>query len=457
RRLRGPITALATLGVIGLVTVLYLRVIPAAAAAVAPHVPVSWEERVGEAVVGYLAPPRVRCTDPVRARALDAIAATLTAPVSGSPYRFRVVVANHPAVNAFSAPGGYIVVFRGLLERTRTAEELAGVLAHELQHTLRRHVVRAMVQHASTGLVLAALSGDASGLVALEAARALGTLRYSRQHELEADAEGMRMLLAAGIDPAGMIAFFESLREAAHEKGTGGEAAVLKYLSTHPSDEERIERLRALAAGAERPTARLLPAYDWADVRNLCQAAPPRRTTPAPVLHGTGRLHFVPIGAVSPGTTERLGAYYRDRFGLRIETLPSVPLEPRVIDPARRQLVAEELVTLMQAHYPELAGDPEVILMGITSDDMYIRGYRWRFAFAYRVGHQFAVVSSFGMDPVNYARPPNPELLEERLRKMVSKQIGSLYFRLPQSADRGSVMFGPILGPDDLDAIAEDF
>ena len=158
-----------------------------------------------------------------------------------------------PDVNALAAPGGYIVVFRGLLERARTPDELAGVLAHEIEHVLHRHTTRAVIQHASTGLLLAALTGDMTGPLAygLESARVLGQLQYSRRAEEEADRDGMKLLLAARVDPAGMIGFFDDLAKGEHPR------RVLRYLSTHPSPTDRIAALRALAAGAPgSPNAR---------------------------------------------------------------------------------------------------------------------------------------------------------------------------------------------------------
>jgi hypothetical protein len=61
------------------------------------------------------------------------------------------------------------------------------------------------------------------------------------------------------------------------------------------------------------------------------------------------------------------------------------------------------------------------------------------------------------MDPVNLREPPDPALLHTRLRKMVSKNIGIMHYRLPQTTDRNSVLYGPILSLDDLDSIGEDF
>lgn len=277
RRMRVTLTLLAALAVIGITTALYLWGIPALAFLVASRVPVSWEERLGQAVVEHLAPPKKQCPDSTRARVIDEIITTLTAPLPRQPYTFRVMVVNDPTVNAVAAPGGYIVIFRGLLERTRTAEELAGVLAHEFQHVLRRHATRALLQHASSGLLLVALTGDASGAMVygLEAARTLGALKYSRQNEEEADAEGMRMLIQAGIDPTGMTAFFEVLGRNDRTSPT-----VLKYLSTHPETRYRIDRLKSLAAQAPAGTVKLLPHYDWRDIRKICPGDTPRKLRP---------------------------------------------------------------------------------------------------------------------------------------------------------------------------------
>ncbi|MFQ5898144.1 MAG: M48 family metallopeptidase [Candidatus Methylomirabilia bacterium] len=270
RGLRVKLTILAAVAAVGIAAALYLWGIPAMAALVAPRIPVSWEERLGRSVLEQLAPAGKRCADPTGLRVIDTIITTLTAPLPRSPYVFRVTVVDYPVVNAVALPGGYIVLFRGLLERTRSAEELGGVLAHEMQHVLQRHATRALLQQASTGLLLAALAGDASGAYGLESARLLGRLAYSRRAEVEADTEGMRMLLAAGVDPAGMIAFFRML-----EREGAGAPAFLKYVSTHPSTEDRIETLKSLAGRFRGRPRKVLPDYDWRDITNVCQILGP--------------------------------------------------------------------------------------------------------------------------------------------------------------------------------------
>jgi predicted Zn-dependent protease len=80
------------------------------------------------------------------------------------------------------------------------------------------------------------------------------------------------MLLAAGIDPRGMLEFFRKI-------GTGEGIALPRYLSSHPPSADRVERLKALAATAP-PAAPLLAEYDWADVRKMCASARPPESPP---------------------------------------------------------------------------------------------------------------------------------------------------------------------------------
>jgi predicted Zn-dependent protease len=249
---------------------LYFWGIPALASFLAPHVPVAWEEQLGQSVVRQLAPPERQCTNPARVRKVEEILATLAASVPDAPYSFRLIVVDNPMVNALALPGGTIIVFRGLLDKTRTPEELAGVLAHEMQHILRRHATQALLQRVSMKVLLAAAVGDAKGLsYGLEGAQVLGMLRYSRQYEDEADAGALRMLIASGVDPGGLAAFFESIR-ADRESSL----KIPAYLSTHPDMESRIQRLKTLAAGAPVPRTRLLPGYEWQDMRDFCPARP---------------------------------------------------------------------------------------------------------------------------------------------------------------------------------------
>ncbi len=246
---------------------LYMWGIPAMARVATAYVPTSWETQLGAGVLNELAPPKQRCQDPYGKIAIDGITQSLLSTLPNPAYEFQIVMVHDPRVNAFALPGGYIVLFQGLLERTESPEELAGVLAHEVQHILKRHSMRMLLETTSMGILFAALSGDVSGLMSfgLEAARTLGALSYSRDAEEEADTDGIQMLISAGIDPQGMIAFFTKLEE--HE---ASQPDLFTLLSTHPSSSNRITRLQRIAGQQKDEPPTTLLNYDWESVRSMC-------------------------------------------------------------------------------------------------------------------------------------------------------------------------------------------
>ena len=277
RKARLRWTFCAALGVLLMAVGLYRWGIPGMAAAATPYIPLAWEEALGRQVVAHLAPEAGQCQDPERLRKLDRIVQVLTAIHPTSPYYIRLSVIDAPAINAFAAPGGRVVILRGLLEKTAGPEQLAGVLAHELQHVYQRHTTRAILEQTGTTLLLTAISGDLSGGLAwgLEGARTMGSLHYSRTHEKEADIEGLRMMQAAHLDPAAMIAFYGIM-----ESGTEGHAGPPDFLSTHPDMGERLATLNSLAGPSSAEVRTLLPGEDWKDIRTLCRLRPTSRSTP---------------------------------------------------------------------------------------------------------------------------------------------------------------------------------
>lgn len=282
RPLRLRLTILAGIVLLGVTAGFYAWGIPGLAQFLAPHIPVSWEERLGTSVLEQLAPPADRCVDQNRLRALESIVTRLSRTTPDSPYHIRLTVLDRPAINAFALPGGYVVVFRGLLEATETPEQLAAVLAHEFQHIYKQHSTRAMIEQVSTSLLIAAVSGDFTGGLAygIEGARVLGMLRYSRLHEDEADREGLRLLQAVGIDPAEMIAFYRIM-----EVQDPHDVAASSYLSTHPNTNDRIEKLIVLAGAPPPHPVKLLSLEEWKDLRSLCRrsvAASPQSSTGTP-------------------------------------------------------------------------------------------------------------------------------------------------------------------------------
>lgn len=245
----------------------YSRGIPYIADVVAARVPVEWEDQLGKAVADALAPKRDRCTAPLAVDAVTHIVATLHGATPGSPYTYKIAIVKMPMVNAFAAPGGHIVVTSEMLERTRSPEELAGVLAHEIQHVEHRHGTKALLRHASLRILIGALVGDARGLnQTLSAAGTFGDLRYRRADELTADREGMRLLQAARLDANAMVTVFEVLKKEEERL-----PKLLTYISTHPATDERIAILKTMAAQARYTPRQVLPGVAWSRVGQACR------------------------------------------------------------------------------------------------------------------------------------------------------------------------------------------
>lgn len=256
-------TGLAAVGaLVGGAAVIYLWGLPFVAEVATRSVPIAWEEKLGRAVVHKLVDDKAPPVSPQTVAAVERIVGTLMPP-GRSKYTYRVKVTKNDDVNAFAAPGGYIVVNTGLLEKTRNAEELAGVLAHEIQHVEKRHTTRGLLRQLSLQLLISALTGDTGQLgQVLGAAGTLGTLGYQRGDEAEADREGMALMQQARLDPKGMVGVFELLAREGNDMPRG-----LEYLSSHPATGERMAEMKRLAAKATYAPVPLLGELDWRRVR----------------------------------------------------------------------------------------------------------------------------------------------------------------------------------------------
>lgn len=156
------------------------------------------------------------------------------------------VIDDPETINAFATPGGRIYVYTGLLLAADNEAEIIGVLGHEIGHVVARHSARQLVGQyglqAVASMALGENPSDLSKVVAGLAGQG-GMLAYGRDMELEADQYGARYASGAGYDPRGLVSFFEKLRQKYGDTGP-----VMTWLSTHPSNSDRINKLNAFIA-----------------------------------------------------------------------------------------------------------------------------------------------------------------------------------------------------------------
>jgi predicted Zn-dependent protease len=175
---------------------------------------------------------------------------------------FRIYLAHIPDFNAMMFPSGFAVVFTGLLLRMRNEAQLAGVIAHESGHFLRRHMIRSWRDQKrktdifAVGAMLAGVGGAGAGVYLgnyVQLAQ-LGTLlslfQYSRVMEAEADAMGAKLIAQTGYPPIEMANIWEQLigEENATARYRGKHRRRGSLFDTHPSEGSRMVDLRADAA-----------------------------------------------------------------------------------------------------------------------------------------------------------------------------------------------------------------
>ncbi|MBC8001600.1 MAG: M48 family metallopeptidase [Opitutaceae bacterium] len=213
----------------------------------AEKVPVEWERKLGDIAFDQIKLQVKIVNDPARMGKVRSIADRLLPAVKDAGYEFQFHIAENTNINAFVMPGGHVVIFTGLIDAARSQEEIAGVIAHELAHVTRRHSVRNIIGSAGVAILIQSVIGDLSGLqaVILQGGQSMLDQKFSRDFEREADDVGWNYLMAADIDPRGLIDFFKKLREDEARRDPAGLGNALALLNTHPATQERIDRLQA--------------------------------------------------------------------------------------------------------------------------------------------------------------------------------------------------------------------
>lgn len=141
-------------------------------------------------------------------------------------------------LNAFCTPGGYIYVYTGLIKFLDTEDELAGVMGHEMAHAALRHSTRQMTQVYGISALASLVTGRTDPGLLEQVAMGLVSLKFSRNHELEADEHSVIYLCETGYNASGAAGFFKKME---------GQPTPPEFLSTHPNPGNRVEKIEGKA------------------------------------------------------------------------------------------------------------------------------------------------------------------------------------------------------------------
>lgn len=249
-----------------------------------------WAKDEGEATIGrkfslviQAQLPLLR--DPVVRRYIHRLGQKLVTHLENAEFTYQFGVIQEPHINAFAAPGGYIYVHSGLIQRVQTDDELASVLGHEIAHVQGHHMIRqqqetkflsyAGLASLALALINPVLAAGASSIAGIK------QLEYQRQLEEEADYRGLHYLAQAGFDPNAMPRFFATMQKEdqmnsvdvpvylrshplSQERMSYIERTVktLKWNQREPSDTFELRQVQTILRAAQEPRHRVIPDYE---------------------------------------------------------------------------------------------------------------------------------------------------------------------------------------------------
>lgn len=239
--------------------------LPSVSKPIAALIPFEWERAFGEAVLDGIPGADRTCRQREADEALKRLEERL-ARVIPLPYPVRVTIARLEMINAFAAPGGFIVIGDKLIAEMASSDELAGVLAHEMGHISERHPMSRAVRIMGLSLLFDVLTSGSSGAAdaMVQGAGLFLILSHSRDDEREADRIAKEALEAANIRTTGLSTFFARL-ESKH--ATGSSESMMRWLSTHPSLAERESNLSSTVSPHAKPA---MSDFDWAAIQKIC-------------------------------------------------------------------------------------------------------------------------------------------------------------------------------------------
>ena len=209
---------------------------------------VQQEEAIGDDFILDIRREMDLLTEPVVVGYIESIGRDILRALPPQPFTYHFYVVEDEKINAFAGPAGHVFVNTGTILKSRNLSELAGVIGHEIGHVAERHVAENVARQRTVGnlykvtVYTAAIFGGQLGANAANLGgglAAMGVLNtFGREAEREADTFAVEALVRAGIDPSGIVSFFELLSR----EGGGG---VPEFLSSHPAPEERVAATQA--------------------------------------------------------------------------------------------------------------------------------------------------------------------------------------------------------------------
>jgi predicted Zn-dependent protease len=205
------------------------------------NIPTKFDTTIGKEAFKYIKPQLLEPDNKELQKQLFLAITSLFPSATDGTFQYRIYIEKNNQVNAYALPGGIIVLNSGLVHAAQSSEEILAVVAHEISHIQYRHHVKNLVHRSTIYAISSIIFWEATNVALLkEGSSFLMSMHYSREQELEADREALKILTTAGISADGMISFFSRLIQ-------NESSADFAILSTHPNTETRIQKIKEIA------------------------------------------------------------------------------------------------------------------------------------------------------------------------------------------------------------------
>ncbi len=209
--------------------------------------PVAQDIEMGKAAIKEIEPTITILNDPAMTAYIKRLGDSITSQIQNPPFSFVYKMVNDPQINAFCVPGGFVYVNTGILINAENEGQVVGVMGHEIGHAILRHSANQMSKGmllqglATAGAMVGEMKGGVAGMAA-QIGSGLGAqlmaMKFSRNHEKDADAFGSRLMSKVGYNPLEMARFFEKMQQMSGGKQAGG---VAGWMASHPNPGSRVQ------------------------------------------------------------------------------------------------------------------------------------------------------------------------------------------------------------------------
>ncbi len=223
-------------------------------------------EKLGEMYWKFFQDQKVEVLDSTIIQPIDSLIRHICTSNGINPSEIKLHLLSNDEINAFSLPDSHLVLYTGLLNATKTEDQLCAVISHEIAHIEKNHVMKKLIREIGLSTLLSSTTGGNNGEFILESAKVLTSTAYDRTWENEADKTAVEYLQAARINTNG---FSQILEEIALNDSDLSHS--LTWLSTHPDTRDRIRNVQNLGNGNNTTFKPILSDATWNTVKNSLQ------------------------------------------------------------------------------------------------------------------------------------------------------------------------------------------